>query len=174
MDSRVVVVGGGPAGIGCTLALRQAGVDDVPILDAETIGATFRRWPEKMRLITPSFHGNPFFQTDLNAITPDTSPAVFFQTEHVSGQQYADYLQAIVIHFDPAVHVNERVLQVRPESNAFSLDTERSSYRAKAVLWAGGESFHRKQGAFRGAANCVHSSVFRSASPGAVSRLFHS
>ncbi len=161
MNSRVIVVGAGPAGIGCTLALRRAGVEDVLVLDAETVGASFRRWPEEMRLITPSFHGNPFFQTDLNAVTPDTSPADLFQKEHLSGHQYADYLQAVAVHFNLAVHVNERVLQIRPKSEVFTVQTGKTTYRGKAVVWAGGEFSHPKQGAFRGAAHCAHSSDFR-------------
>ena len=64
MDSEVIVVGAGPAGIGCSLALQRAGVERVLILDAGQIGTSFRRWPKQMRLITPSFHSNPFFQTD--------------------------------------------------------------------------------------------------------------
>ena len=100
MDFEAIIVGAGPAGIGCGLALQRAGVEQGLLLEANQVGSSFRRWPEQMRLITPSFHGNPFFQTDLNAITPDTSPADFFQKELLSGEDYADYLSAVVQHFN--------------------------------------------------------------------------
>ena len=72
MKCETVIIGAGPAGIGCALALRRAGVERVLVLEAESVGASFSRWPEEMRLITPSFHANPFFQTDLNAVNRDT------------------------------------------------------------------------------------------------------
>ena len=80
-----------------------------------------------MRLITPSFHGNPFFQTDLNAITPDTSPADFSQKEHLSGIEYAKYLGATVRHFELNVRENEKVLAVEKTEDGFSIKTETHS-----------------------------------------------
>ena len=94
MDRDVIIVGAGPAGIGCALALRRAGIYNVLVLEANEVGSSFLKWPAQMRLITPSFHGNPFFQTDLNAITPDTSPGDYSQKEHLSGVEYAKYLKA--------------------------------------------------------------------------------
>jgi len=161
VDFEVIIVGGGPAGIGCSLALQRAGVERMLVLEADRIGASFRRWPEQMRLITPSFHGNPFYQTDLNAITPDTSPADFFQKQHLSGREYADYLVAVVSHFRLNVHEQEEVLQLIAEPNGYTVQTEKGTYQAKAVVWAGGEFSNPKSGTFPGAEYCVHSSVFR-------------
>ncbi len=160
MDLEVVVVGAGPAGIGCALALRRAGIENVLLLEAVSVGASFRRWPEQMRLITPSFHGNPFFQTDLNAITPDTSPADFSQKEHLSGREYAAYLRAVVMHFKPLIRENERVLRVIPELQGFSVLTDRAAYRTKCVIWAAGEFSRPKPGSYEGAEHCIHSSAF--------------
>ena len=52
MDYNVIIVGAGPAGIGCALSLQRAGVEDVLLLEADRIGGSFRRWPDQMR---PSF-----------------------------------------------------------------------------------------------------------------------
>ena len=62
MDLEVIIVGAGPAGIGCALALQRAGLERLLELEADRVGASFRRWPAEMRLITPSFHANPFFR----------------------------------------------------------------------------------------------------------------
>ena len=55
-DFDVVIVGAGPAGLGCALALQAVGVESLAILESRSVGASFRSWPEEMRLITPSFH----------------------------------------------------------------------------------------------------------------------
>lgn len=161
MEYDVIIVGAGPAGIGCSLALRQAGVENVLVLEADTIGASFRRWPEQMRLITPSFHANPFFQTDLNAITPNTSPADFVQKEHLSGREYALYLKAVVQYFKLKLWENEKVLEIVPGSSGYTVRAESADYHAKVVVWAGGEFCHPMSGPFPGAEHCAHSSVFR-------------
>lgn len=161
MDSEVLIVGAGPAGIGCGLALRRAGVESLLVLEADSVGASFRRWPEQMRLITPSFHSNPFFQTDLNAITPDTSPGDFFQKEHLSGNEYADYLKTVVDHFALNLKLDERVFQVIPGSGGYSVKTAKETYRARVVVWAGGEFSNPNHRAFRGSNLCAHSSDFR-------------
>ncbi len=157
-----MIIGAGPAGIGCALALRRAGVERVLVLEAESVGASFARWPQEMRLITPSFHANPFFQTDLNAITPDTSPADLFQQEHLSGEEYADYLQAVVDHFGIDVAEKEKVRRIQPGEDGFVVETDRSTHRASTVIWAGGEFSHPKRADFPGAEFCPHSSEFRS------------
>jgi len=161
MDFDVIIVGAGPAGIGCCLALKRAGVEKVRLLEANTVGSSFLRWPEEMRLITPSFLSNPFYQTDLNSITPETSPADLFHKEHLSGREYAAYLQAVVTHFELDICENERVSQITPGANGYSVQTDRATYRVSIVIWAGGEFSLPKSGFFPGAEHCVHSSVFR-------------
>ncbi|MGE9297169.1 MAG: NAD(P)/FAD-dependent oxidoreductase [Puniceicoccales bacterium] len=161
MDFDVIIVGAGPAGIGCAFALHKAGVENVLLLEAEEIGASFRHWPEEMRLITPSFHGNPFFQTDLNAITPDTSPADFYQKEHLSGNQYANYLHAVANHFKLNVRENERVLQIQLISGGYSVQSNKKTHRTQIVIWAAGEFAQPKAGTYPGAEHCTHSSDIR-------------
>ena len=98
-QTRVLIVGAGPAGLGVSLALQRAGVNDQLVVDAREIGAAFRAWPNTMSLLTPSFFSNSFGLTDLNAIDPDTSPADFLHTQHPKGKGYADYLEALAGHF---------------------------------------------------------------------------
>ena len=81
----VVVVGGGPAGIGVAVALRAAGVNDVLVLERGVVGASFRRWPTEARMVTPSFYSNPSMTVDLNAVTPHSSPAFTEGVERLPG-----------------------------------------------------------------------------------------
>ncbi len=83
----VVVVGAGAAGVGVAPALKRAGVDSVRVLERRRIGESSRRWPREMQFITPSFPGDPFGQVGLNAIRPQTSPALTLGREHPRGKQ---------------------------------------------------------------------------------------
>ena len=69
----VVIVGAGPAGVGMAALLRRSAIQDILVVDSHEVGASFMRWPEETRFITPSFFSNPFGQPDLNSVTPDSS-----------------------------------------------------------------------------------------------------
>ncbi len=150
----VAIVGAGPAGLGCALALREIGVDRVTILESQTVGASFQRWPQEMRLITPSFHSNPFFATDLNAINPRTSPGDLFGTEHLSGQQYAAYLSAAVDHYELPVREYSPVNNLRSETDGFLLEMDKETVKARFVIWATGEFSFPDMEPFPGAELC--------------------
>lgn len=161
MQHKIIIIGAGPAGIGSALALTRAGIKDIAILEANCVGSSFRRWPKQMRLITPSFHTNSFYQTDLNSITPDTSPADFFQKQHLSGSEYADYLNTGVAHFGLDVREEVRVSQITSEREGYCVHTDKETYKANIVIWAAGEFSLPKLKPFEGAELCAHSSVFR-------------
>ena len=161
MQHKIIIIGAGPAGIGCALALTRAGIKDIVILEANCVGSSFRRWPKQMRLITPSFHTNSFYQTDLNSITPDTSPADFFQKQHLTGSEYADYLNTGVAHFGLNVRAQVRVSQITSEREGYCVHTDKETYKANIVIWAAGEFSLPKLKPFEGAELCAHSSVFR-------------
>ncbi|CAM5208852.1 hypothetical protein CDEN61S_03806 [Castellaniella denitrificans] len=71
----VAIVGAGAAGIGMALALQKVPGLKFGVLEAGRVGESFRRWPAQTRLITPSFHSNPFGLADLNAVNEPGSPA---------------------------------------------------------------------------------------------------
>ncbi len=154
----VLIVGAGPAGLGCAAALRACGVERLLVLEREAVGAAFERWPAQMRMITPSFHSNPFGQPDLNAITPDTSPADFLGREHPSGRDYARYLRAVADHCELPVETGIEVTSVAREEDGLRLETSSGPRRARCVVWAAGELFHPYDGGIVGAEHCLHNS----------------
>ena len=62
----VVVIGMGAAGVGVSVALTDAGIENIMGLERYTVGASFARWPAEMRFITPSFATNSVGMLDIN------------------------------------------------------------------------------------------------------------
>ncbi len=155
----VAIVGAGAAGLGCAVALKEFGVDDVIVLDRHEIGASFRRWPQEMRFITPSFTSNAFGLLDLNAIVPGTSPAFTLDREHPSGKAYAKYLDNVANHFELQVKAGIDVSSVTVEDNGtFTLETNDRPVRARHLIWAAGEFQYPNRNSIEGAEFCCHSS----------------
>ncbi|MDG5817779.1 NAD(P)/FAD-dependent oxidoreductase [Natronococcus sp. A-GB7] len=155
----VAVVGAGPAGIGTAVALERLDVD-YAVLERDRIGASFRSWPEEMRLLTPSFPANAFGVRDLNAVTVDTSPALALDCEHPTGKQYAEYLEAIAEFHELPVETGIDVKSVAPrrggETEEFVLETDEGATRARYVVWAAGQYQYPSSGALEGATQGVH------------------
>jgi thioredoxin reductase len=158
-----LIVGAGPAGLGCALSLHRRGVERMLVLESSTVGSSFSAWPKEMRMITPSFNANPFFQTDLNAIHPETSPADLHGCEHPSGQQYAAYLKAAVQHYDVPVREHSAVSRVQPiDGGGFRVETPEQTIETPNLIWAGGEFSHPRIPDFEGAVLCRHNSTVNS------------
>ena len=156
MTADVLIVGAGPAGIGMAAMLNRIGVR-ATILERHEVGASFRRWPEGMRLITPSFTGNQFGLPDLNAVTADTSPALSLQDEHPTGEAYACYLDVVAELEELDVRTGVEVTNVTPAAaDALEVVTaDGEPWRAPFVVWAAGELQYPRTGGFPGAERCV-------------------
>ncbi|PTM59000.1 NAD(P)/FAD-dependent oxidoreductase [Desmospora activa] len=158
----VLIIGAGAAGVGLGALFAQTGFDRYLILEREQVGASFFAWPQEMRLITPSFHGHAFGHLDLNAVMPGTSPAFSLRREHLSGNEYGQYLQAVADHFDLPVQVGVEVKRVQKENDHFFVHTDQGVYTARLVVWAAGEFAYPDQMPFPGAEHCLHNSEVES------------
>lgn len=171
-DYDVVIVGAGPAGLGTAIALKECGITNICVLEERSIGSAFSHWADTMRLITPSFNSNIFGMTDLNAITPDSSPAAFLNSEHPLGRQYTDYLRFLCHRHAISVleGVRARSLDIQTvdykchllNGNQFVIDTIKGKFRSKFVVWAAGEFFYPTTGNFPGEELCIHNSYVES------------
>jgi len=155
----VIIVGAGAAGLGCAAALKACGIEDVLLLDKREVGAAFASWPAQMRMISPSFHSNPFGQPDLNAITPHTSPADYLHSEHPTGREYADYLKAVASFYQLNIQSGVTVSAVKKSGKGFKLTTDGETFRARYVIWAAGEFFFPRDGEIKGSEFCLHNSA---------------
>ncbi|MDE5412098.1 NAD(P)/FAD-dependent oxidoreductase [Alkalihalobacterium chitinilyticum] len=154
----VIIVGAGPAGVGIGSIFMQMGLKNFVILERDYIGSSFKKWPEEMRLLTPSFPGHGFGLLDLNAVVPSTSPGYTFQTEHLSGEEYAEYLEAVAHHFKLPIKFGVNVTELDKVEEGFVLQTNDGTYNAQFVVWAGGEFQYPNKNVFPGAELCLHNS----------------
>lgn len=169
----VAIVGGGPAGLGTAIAMKDAGIDDTIILEQGAVGETFRKWPQEMRFVSPSFYSNPFKVPDLNAVNPHSSPAFVLNAGHPSGANYAEYLEMLADYYNLNVHENTGVASITPSTRELpsSLGDGNTTYSgfdvvtasgatifSRYVVWAGGEFQFPKQPLFPGAELGLHSS----------------
>ena len=158
----VVVIGAGPAGLGVAIALMDAGVEDMVVLERDKVGASFERWPRETRFITPSFPTNSVGMLDLNSIAIGISPAYSMRNEHPTGQQYAKHLKDIARFFKVPVCEETNVNSVVRTTEAFCIDTERGQIWAKHVVWATGEFQYPRLFSFVGAPLCRHTATIES------------
>ena len=132
------------------------------IVEKESVGASFKQWPEETQFISPSFTGNFFKMPDLNAITPETSPAFNLLTEHPTGEEYQDYLQGISSYYDLDIETGITVQDIRKKNGLFFVETNEETYKSKFVIWAAGEYQYPDKMTFKGAELCTHYSEINS------------
>jgi putative flavoprotein involved in K+ transport len=164
-DYDVVIVGAGPAGLGVGAALARLEQVNFVVLERGAVGASFRNWHDKMRMITPSFNAGGFGYPDLNAIAPRTSPAYSIRTEHPTGQEYADYLEAFADHYELPVQTGVAVAGVVPDGAGFVVQTSAGDFRARFVVWAAGEFFYPRIPSIPGSQWGVHFGAVRQWEP---------
>ena len=155
-DVDVLVVGAGAAGVGTGLILTETfGLDRERVLlveRGEEVGESFRRWPEEMKFISPSFNQQGWTNTfDLNSISKGSSPAFSLHAEHPSGIEYAAYLAAIAKTRDLNIRKQKEVVSVTSigtdELPLFSVGVRSSTdenadietLKARYIVWAAGE-----------------------------------
>lgn len=163
LDSKVVIVGAGAAGVGIAVALADFKIPNVLVLDRHGVGASFDQWPAEMRLITPSFNTTPFGILDLNAICLNTSVANYLGVEHPTGKEYARYLRAVVQSMELNVHVPCEITNVwKNEDGGFLLETNEGMLETDFLIWAAGEFQYPRTDGFPGAELCRHNATIPS------------
>ena len=155
----VIVVGAGAAGVGVSISLMHAGVEDFLLVDRDTIGSSFASWPEETRFITPSFPSNSIGMLDLNSIAIGVSPAFNMRVEHPTGKQYAAHLQGLADYFELPVGEGLEIKSIEKSGDIFNLKVDDKTLQAKNVIWAAGEYQHPSINIFDGSELCRHTST---------------
>lgn len=157
-----LVVGAGAAGIGIGCALQDLNIARFIILDRGKVGSSFRLWPSETRMITPSFTGNAYGMLDLNSVSLRTSPAYTLGTEHPTGEEYADYLEALADYRKLPIRtgIDVKIVHAR-EGGGFEVETDGGTFYSRYVIWAAGEFQYPKLDSLPGAEYAIHSSLVR-------------
>lgn len=155
-EREILIVGAGPAGLGLAHTLIKAGLPPPGILDARGIGASFRAWPEQTRLLTPSFPSDAYGAPDLNSVFPGQSPAQSSGCEHLSGPQYANWLEEQAKQMGLEVQAPVRVEAVLPDASGFTLETSTGCMRCRCLVWATGEFFFPRRPSVPGEEIALH------------------
>lgn len=156
------VIGGGAAGIGVAIALKDAGLENFVVLEKDRVGASFEAWPKETRFITPSFATNSIGMLDLNSVAIGVSPAFSLEVEHPTGRDYAAHLRGVAKYFTLPVREHTSVLRITKYGDDFLIDTAEHTLRAKHVIWAGGEFQFPRLNAFNGSELCRHTATIAS------------
>jgi len=155
----VIVVGGGAAGVGVSIALKQAGIENTLIIERQTIGASFNAWPDETRFITPSFATNSIGMLDLNSIAIGVSPAYSLEVEHPTGKEYASHLRGVARFFELPVREDTNVEKIVKSRDEFLVELAGETLRAKHVIWAAGEFQYPNLAGFPGSELCRHTAT---------------
>ncbi len=158
----VVVVGGGAAGIGVSVTLQDAGIENFLVVERHTVGSSFAAWPDETRFITPSFTTNSVGMLDLNSIAIGTSPAYSLKVEHPTGLDYARYVRLVASQNEIPVREKTNVLRVSKIGDEFVIDTDTDTIRARHVIWAAGEFQYPSLSEFTGSELCRHTAMIDS------------
>ncbi|MEM7585020.1 MAG: NAD(P)/FAD-dependent oxidoreductase [Acidobacteriota bacterium] len=158
----VIVVGGGAAGVGVSVALLHAGIDNFMILERHEVGASFASWPAETRFITPSFPTNSVGMLDLNSVVVGASPAYTLEVEHPTGKQYAAFLGLIAEHFELPVVEGADVKRIVRKGDEFKIKTAKGDLRARHVIWAAGDFQYPQVDGFIGSSLCRHTATIAS------------
>jgi len=158
----VVIVGAGAAGVGVSVALAHAGIENFVALERHSVGASFAQWPAETRFITPSFPTNSVGMLDLNSVVIGTSAAWSLEVEHPTGRQYAAFLKAIADHFELPIQEGVDVLRIDRSGEEFVIETTAGSLRARNVIWAAGDFQYPRLNSFEGSELCLHTALLPS------------
>ncbi len=127
----IIIIGAGPIGIECAIALEQQGADYL-LLEEKQIGDAFMKWPPNTQ----------FFSTPEHVALAGV-PVQNVNQQPITGDQYLAYLRMLIEYFDLNLRNYEPVLDIVKEENGrFQLTTQRRTakhhYTANHVIVATG------------------------------------
>jgi hypothetical protein len=144
----VIVIGAGAEGVGVSVALKHAGIENFCLPDRYHVGASFERWPAETRLITPSFPTNSIGILDLNSVAIGVSQVFSLEVEHPTSQEYASHLKGVAEFFELPIQNSSHVLHITKVADGFRIESAKVALQAKHVIWAAGEFQYPRTAAF--------------------------
>ena len=158
MDTNVVIIGAGPAGLAVGACLKQAGVDFVILEKANEVAPAWRRHYRRLHLHTvKSFSSLPFVPF------PGDHP------RYVPREKVVAYLDAYAQRFGLKPRFGVTVKSVRRDGEKFLVDTDAGAIGARKVVIATGNNAEPIQPSFPGIeafkGKVLHSAAYTEAAP---------
>jgi len=153
-----IIVGAGPAGLACAMALRATGLDVAVLEKDDSVGAPWRRHYDRLHLHTDRGHsalpGMPM---------PRSYPA------YPSRAQVVDYLENYAARFGIAPAFGTEVSRIRREGARWLAETNGASFAAPIAIIATGIAGAPYRPSWPGmdvfSGSIVHSSEYRNPEP---------
>jgi thioredoxin reductase (NADPH) len=132
-DHDVVIIGAGPAGIAASLAAEEAKLRYVTIEQEDSLGGTTYHYPRNKLVMT----------------VPMNLPLIGeIKVREVSKEQLMGIWQGVLEKAKLAIRFSERMEEIIPETEGFTIRTNRGTYRTASILLAiGRRGTPRKLGA---------------------------
>ena len=157
----VIVVGAGAAGIGVSVALKDAGIDNFLVLERFTGGGCVRVVARRDSVHHAIFSYELHWHAGSQFCGHWGLSGVRLEVEHPTGKEYAFHLNAIAAFRELPIQTETTVLRVTKVGDVFRVDTEQETLRAKHVIWAAGEFLYPARGGFPGMELCQHTATVR-------------
>ena len=163
-NPEAIIVGAGPAGLACAMAMRAAGLNAAVLEKADKVGSTWRRHYDRLHLHTDRKHsGLP------GMAMPATYPT------YPSRLEVVEYLESYAARFDIRPVFNTAVSSVRRDGAQWCAHTAQGPIRAPIAVvatgiadapyipsWPGSETYRNP---------LIHSSEYRNPAPFAGKRV---
>ncbi len=154
IDSPVVIVGAGPAGLAVAACLQRVGVPCVLLERGDRVGMSWHQHYDRLHLHTAkAFSGLPYV------------PFPRHYPRYPSRLQLIAYLEAYAAHFDIHPHFNQNVVAATHRDGAWWIMTTSTVYRSPNLVIATGYNLCPYQPTWPGQAQFVgailHSSAYR-------------
>lgn len=129
----LLIVGAGPAGIAASLAAQEAGLRYVTVEQEDSLGGTTYHYPRNKLVMT----------------APMKLPLIGeIKVREISKEELMQIWTSVLDRATPTIHFSERMEEITPASDSFSVRTNKAKYTTASILLAiGRRGTPRKLGA---------------------------
>ena len=161
---QALIIGSGPAGLACAVALRQAGIEPLVLEKSASVGASWRKHYDRLHLHTHRRH---------SGLPGLPMPASY--PPYPSRDQVIAYLETYAAHFGVRPRFGCEVKRIRRQGSVWNVETNAETMAAPLVVIATGIAAVALRPTWPGldayAGNILHSSDYKNPAPYAGKRV---